>query len=469
MFLINKHLIKSAVGPFAFGFFVITFLFMIDILYKYIDLFVSKGVPIHIATKVLLLSLGYTFALSVPMAVLIAILMSVGQLAADHEITAMKASGIGLLSVLKPLLVGAGLVTLSLTAYNHFIFPESNHTLANLLYDIHRKKPMMEIREQMFTDMNDRMTIFVRKKDDKTGRIEDVSIFERKDKKDPSPRLTTAEWGKIIPHHEADAMLIELHDGEIHEVPDSDDPLKYQVIRFRQHDIYLTDVERDFKESGRKSRSDREMNMTDLWAAAKRERDKSLGVGEHVVEIAGNLATYQWRLLEPGKRSKMIGTKSGRREGHDEAFRAQKLLATRQKVAAAAQQSRHQERVQSSYRIKENKYLVEFHKKIAIPFACLVFALLGVPMAVSTARSGKGVSISLALVIYLVYYLCLIGGEKFADRGLLDPALSMWLANIILVAVGIPAFWRTAQEGRIFEFTLRLRARTAPVQAGKAS
>ncbi len=64
--------------------------------------------------------------------------------------------------------------------------------------------------------------------------------------------------------------LIELHDGEIHQVPDSEDPLKYQVIRFRQHDIYLTDVERDFKESGRKSRSDREMNMTDLWAAAER-------------------------------------------------------------------------------------------------------------------------------------------------------------------------------------------------------
>ena len=87
MYLINKHLLKSAVGPFGFGLFVITFVLMIDILYRYIDLFVSKGVPFLMATEVLTLSLGHTFALSIPMAVLIGVLMSVGQLAGDHEIT----------------------------------------------------------------------------------------------------------------------------------------------------------------------------------------------------------------------------------------------------------------------------------------------------------------------------------------------------------------------------------------------
>ena len=107
MYLIYRHLLTSAAGPFFFGLFVITFLLMIEVLFRYVDLFVSKGVPFLLATKVLALSLGHTFALSVPMAVLIAVLMSVGQLAADHEITAMKASGISLWSVLRPLLFGA--------------------------------------------------------------------------------------------------------------------------------------------------------------------------------------------------------------------------------------------------------------------------------------------------------------------------------------------------------------------------
>ena len=110
MYLIYRHLLKSAAGPFFFGWFVITFLLMIDVLFRYVDLFVSKGVPFFLATKVLGLSLGYTFALSIPMAVLIAILMSVGQMATDHEITAMKACGISLWAVLRPLLFGAALI-----------------------------------------------------------------------------------------------------------------------------------------------------------------------------------------------------------------------------------------------------------------------------------------------------------------------------------------------------------------------
>jgi lipopolysaccharide export system permease protein len=448
-------LLRSASGPFAFGFFVITFLLMIDILYKYVDLFVSKGVPFAIATKVLALSLGHTFALSVPMAVLVAILMAVGQLAADHEITAMKASGIDLWSVLKPLLLGAGVIALGLTAYNHFVFPESNHTLANLLYDISRKKPMLEIREQMFTDLSESMTIFVKHKDDVSGRIEDVTIFEKKDPADPSPRLTTAEWGRVIAEHDADALLIELHDGEIHEVPDQDDPLKYQVIRFRQHDIYLTEMERDFRQSDRTARSDREMNLTDLWRAAAAERQKQVKTETRVAELAGGLADAQWQLLAPATRNRQIGIAPDRAVGLNAASRDKKHRATLQKIQMTADQMRYQEKIQDSYRVRENRYLVEFHKKFAIPFACLVFALLGVPMAVSSSRSGKGVSITLALFVYLVYYLFLVGGEKFADRGKLDPALAMWMANIVLTVVGIPIFWRTLREGRLFAFTLR--------------
>ena len=101
-----------------------------------------------------------------------------------------------------------------------------------------------------------------------------------------------------------------------------------------------------------------------------------------------------------------------RRDEFDELARAYNRLA---------EQAGYQESIRQNYRAKENRYLVEFHKKFAIPFACVVFALLGVPMAVTTSRSGKGVSVSLAIFVFLVYYLFLVGGEKFADRGLVDP------------------------------------------------
>jgi lipopolysaccharide export system permease protein len=466
MYLIYKHLLTAAVGPFFFGWFVITFLLMIDVLFRYVDLFVSKGVPFVMATKVLALSLGHTFALSVPMAVLIAVLMSVGQLAADHEITAMKANGIGLWSVLRPLMVGAGFIALGLTAYNHYVFPESNHTLANLLYDINRKKPMLEIREQQFTDMNDRMTIFVRKKDDLTGRIEDVTIFEKEKPGDLSPRLTIAEWGRILPDHETDSMLIELHDGEIHERPDKDAPDKYQVSRFGQHNLYLENVEQDFHESNRQTRGDREMNLKDLWGAAGREQERQDKVQDNVAQLAEGLLAWQWRILRPETRGEILGRGATPPPGPQrDTFLEGKFRATLLKVDRVAEQSRYQDKIRASYRVKENRYLVEFHKKFAIPFACIVFALIGVPMAVTSSRSGKGVSVSLAIAVYLVYYLFLVGGEKFADRGLLDPFLAMWAANIFLLAVGIPLFFKAARESTLLSITLKPRA---PKDAGPA-
>ena len=469
MYLIYRHLLLSAAGPFFFGLFVITFLMMIEILFKYVDLFVSKGVPFVLATKVLALSLGHTFALSVPMAVLIAVLMSVGQLAADNEITALKASGVGLWSVLRPLLAGAAVIAVGLTAYNHWVFPESNHTLANLVYDINRAKPMLEIRQGQFTELDERMTIHVDAKDDQTGRIEGVTIVERKQPGDLSPRITIAEWGRIVPDHESDSMLIELHDGEIHERPDPAVPGKYQRTRFRQHNLYVENVERDFRESGRKARGDREMNLTDLWEAAAEEEERAVASRAQLVDQTAGLLRWQWQLLDPERRDMILGVREAPAgDAARAAFLEPKFRATRLKVDRAVEQAGYHVKVVDSFETKRSRYMVEFHKKFAIPFACVVFVLLGVPMAVTSSRAGKGVSVSLAIAVYLVYYLFLVGGEKFADRGRLDPFLAMWSANFFLAAVGVPVFLKAVRESTLLSITLKPRPAPGADDGGPA-
>lgn len=456
MYLIYRHLIKTAAGPFFFGLFVITFLLMINVLYTYVDLFVTKGVPFVTATKFLVLSLGHTFALSVPMSVLIAVLMGVGQLAADNEITALKASGISLWTVLRPLFLAGVLVFAAQTAYNHFIFPKANHALANLSYDISRSKPMLEIQERRFTEMSDKMTIFVKEKDDLTGRIDDVTIIEKAKPGELSPRVTLATWGTIIPDHESDSMLIELHDGEIHDRPDKESPEKYQINRFKKYNLTLDNVERDFRESDRKSKSDREMDLNELWAAADVQLQRQLEVDEQVRGLADNVAKWQFGLLNPKKREMVLGIREApKNKTNRERWLGKKFSATRQKIQRTVDQAGYQGKIKQDYRTKQYRYLVEFHKKFSIPFACVVFTLVGVPMAVSTSRSGKGVSVSLAIAVFLIYYLFLMGGERFADRGMLDPFLAMWSANILLLLVGIPIFFKTVREGSLFSFTLR--------------
>jgi len=461
MFLIYRHLLASAAGPFFFGWFVITFMLMIDVLFRYVDLFVSKGVPFLVATRVLGLSLGYTFALSVPMAVLIAILMSVGQLATDHEITAMKACGISLWCILKPILLGATVIAALLVAYNHYIFPHSNHTLTNLLYDINRKKPMLEIREHQFTDLDDRLTIYVGEKDDRTGAIRDVKIFEKEKPGDPSPRLTIATHGRIVPDHATDSMLIELFDGEIHEVPDRDNPSRYNVIRFRRHNMRLLNVERDLRNSERTARNDREMDLTDLRAAAAAEREHQGQIGKRVLESSAALLTKSFRVLAPRLRWSVLGelpTDISRQA----AFRNRLDQSTLADIRRLGEQATHQTHLLESYVAREARYNVEFHKKFAIPFACIVFALLGVPMALTSSRSGKGVSVSLAMAVYFIYYAFLMGGEKLADRGRLSPFIAMWSANFILLGLGVPMFLRAGFETHLRRFSWPGRAAHKP-------
>lgn len=456
MNLIYRHLLRSAAGPFIFGLFVITFLLMINVLYTYVDLFVSKGVPFSQATRFLVLSLGHTFALSVPMSVLIAVLMGVGQLAADNEITALKASGISLWTVLRPLLLGGVFIFAAQTAYNHYIFPKANHALANLSFDISHSRPMLQIQERRFTQMNEKMTIYVKKKDDLTGRIEGVSIFEKENPGDLTPRLTLATWGVIVPDHAHDSMLIELHDGEIHDRPDRDNPDTYRVNRFKQYNLTLDNMEQDFKESDRKSKSDREMDLGELLAAAARERERQVEIAGDVRGLTDNVLKWQFGLLNPARRDQVLGVTSAPADSTERRSWLQpKFKATRLKTQRVADQAGYQQKIQERYHIQENRYMVEFHKKFAIPFACVVFTLVGVPMAVTTSRSGKGVSVSLAIAVFLVYYLFLMGGEKFADRGLLSPFLAMWSANLLLVAVGLPIFFKTVREGSLLSFTLR--------------
>lgn len=447
MYLINRHLLAATAGPFLFGWFVITFLLMIDVLFRYVDLFVSKGVPFLLATRVLGLSLGHTFALSVPMAVLVGVLMGVGQLAADHEITAMRASGLSLWTLARPLFIAAAFIAVVQTGYNHYIYPRSNHQLVNLLQDIGRQRPMLEIREQQFTDLNEHLTIFVSRKDDRTGAIEDVTIIEKAQPGDPSPRLTIAAHGRIIPDHDNDLLRLELEDGEIHEVPDPARPDTYQLTRFRRHNLMIENMEQDFQVSERSARGDREMDLTALRAAAREERGHQDDVRGRVRDLAAAVVDAQWRVTTPDGQAEFMEAGSAASRPLAERLDSQ-FRATRQKVERALEQDRYQARLMESYRIKEARYRVEYHKKFAIPVACLVFVLLGVPMAVAGSRSGRGISVSLALAVYLVYYAFLMGGEKLADRGRLDPVTAMWSANVVLTVIGLPLFTRAVREGR---------------------
>jgi lipopolysaccharide export system permease protein len=108
--------------------------------------------------------------------------------------------------------------------------------------------------------------------------------------------------------------------------------------------------------------------------------------------------------------------------------------------------------MQESVQEQINSYMVEVHKKYALPVACIVFILIGAPLGVMVRRGGFGVAASISLFFFVIYWAFLIGGEKLADRDFITPFWGMWSANILLSITGIILTTKTVQETIILNF-----------------
>lgn len=444
--ILERYIIRNYVGPFVFSISVITFLFIMDFILRYIELFLSKGVAFLVVLQTFILSLGHMFALIIPMAVLPATLMTFGNLSSENEITAMRANGVSLYRMILPGVVMATLLTFAMILYNNHVLPESNHKLLNLLIDINKKKPTVEIKENVFIDAFKDHTIYVRKKNDKTGLIEDVQIF-RYSKPGALPTTIIADRGRLTYIESQHVLRFELEDGHIHEMPEGNDPSTYRRTDFKHYVINIDDIDRSLQRSEREYRGDREMSV-----AMMREKINSLhsdiaGVETKMADLASAQATTMFALLTPavrdtvlkkndvvGSKPKMYGLGSSR----------SKIPQTKAAVTLRALES--QKEIKSSYFKQIDRYRVEIHKKYSIPFACIVFVLIGSPIALRLGRSGMNMAIGLSILVFLVYYICLIGGEKLADRQVVSPLVAMWVPNMVFGVIGLFLIRRAAQE-----------------------
>ncbi len=431
---LERYVLRESVLPFFLGFGLVTFLFVIDFLFDYLDLIISKGVPPLVVGELFLLALGWITALSVPCGALVAALMTFGRLAQDNEITAMRAMGVNVGRILRgPLLAAFGLTVL-LILFNNYILPETNHRFANLTLAIHRKKPAARIEPGIFINAFDNYSLLVKRVDDKTGLLEDVTIYDYSEGKIPTTIL--AKRGKMEYIDGGATLKLDLWDGEIHSVPGEAGAGTYRRGAFKQNTLYLHNPGAVLQRTERKSRGEREMNISMMLGEVHRIDEQIEKKNEKLDERARNAGYDSFPAME-----KALGTqrsKPGLWKGllgavgladnapPDTTVKAQQALETfRMDLSEIKNLDR-----------RRNSYMVEVHKKFSIPFACIVFILLGGPMGIRT-RKGGFANMAIAVAFFITYYLFLIAGEQLADRRFISPAFAMWLPNLAFGLVGV--------------------------------
>jgi lipopolysaccharide export system permease protein len=453
---LERYILREHLVPFLLGFGVVTFLLSMDFLFDYMDLFITKGVPVLVVLELYLLGMGWMVALSVPCATLVAPLMTFGRMAQDNELTALRAAGVNLLRVMRLPFLAACLLAVGLTLFNNHILPETNHAFANLMFDIAKKRPAAEIQEGVFINDFPGYSLLVQKLDHATSRMQGVTIYELKPRSLPTTII--AKRGHLAYSEDGNTLTLELEDGEIHEVPDARQAGKYRRMAFQRHVIHIQGVGTQLERTSRATRSDREMsthlmlaevkNLETRRAAVVADLDSSVakaGYASYAVARAvlhpapkglARLARRVGGLLRLGPREGALAGAGGGDTGS-----GGEAAALPPSVAAKVQVKEVELRAVER---RINSYRVEIHKKFAIPIACIVFVLVGAPLGVRARRGGISIGF-LSVAFFLFYYVCLIGGEQLADRSILPPWIAMWVANLVLGTGGVVFTLRTAE------------------------
>jgi lipopolysaccharide export system permease protein len=448
--VLTRYLIRAHLGPFLFSVSTITGLIFLNAVAQRIDGLVGKGLPWSVVVEFLYLSLPHTVALSLPMSVLVAVLYAFSEMTEHNEITAMAAGGVRPTSVMIPLLSMGAVATLGMLYFNDSVLPEANHRLKNLLMDIGRKSPTFELREQVVNEIDagdglDRYYLTASRIDASTNTLQDVTIFDRNN---PLRQRTTYATRGVMAFNEARTdLFLTLFDGEVRELQ-GDREGGFQRTYFQKQVIPLRGVGDELdRRIGGSDRSDREMSFRML-----RERAAEKDLEQEEVRMESSAKSMQAVRLALGRPTEADSTAlSGLRQSFAVGrFQRESVLSylardpVTQRVVTSTRTS-----VTRAGSLEEvaDRARVELQKKWAIAFACLVFTLIGPPLALRFPRGGVGLVVAASTGIFAVYWMGLIGGESLADRRVADPMITMWIPNVTFFLVGLFLVSRMGRAG----------------------
>jgi lipopolysaccharide export system permease protein len=488
MKILRGYLLRQHALPFVFAVTALTSFELLRQIARKLGDLIGKGLPWTVIVEFFLLTIPFLIAITLSMSVLVAVLYTMSRMTGDRELTAIRAGGVSLGQLLRPLLTAAALVALVSFLFGDQVLPRTNHRLRTLMTDIYRQKPTFSLKEHVINEVQKgRVLLRSAQIDYATYRLRDVTLYHLVDQ----TRTIYADSGYLAFAPNQEDLQLTLYQGAIHEF-DREDPRVFQQTGFTRQTVLIRGVGTEFvRREGDDYRGDREMGICQLEDVVLAARREAVAIGRQAEEAATNglrgLVRLQalapdttpprlrrslycralgvlGRWLGPAELEAQQGSRPAppRREAAPQAARQDsgsrplpprlQEPQRRDLAGAVTPQARPanvrllRERAHAA-QVREAVYLVELHKKYSIPAACIVFVLVGVPLAVRFPRGGIGLVMGAGMGIFALYYIGLIAGETLANRLIVSPFLAMWGSNILMTIVGVLGLWWVRKEG----------------------
>nr|NQU92088.1 YjgP/YjgQ family permease [Bacteroidota bacterium] len=450
--------LKSYAGPLVLTFFISLFILVMQFLWKYVDELVGKGLEGFVIAKLLFYASSTFVPLALPLAILLSSLMTFGNLGENYELVAMKAAGISLRRIMKPLVVLSILISFFAFAFSNYVLPIANLKFHSLLYDVRQQKLTLNIKEGIFYNGIEGFTIRIGEKDDDENIIRNVKIYNHSERMG-NIKLTTAKWGKMELAPDKSTLVFRLYDGNNYEEivdrknykftrPFQRSKFKEQTRRFSDLDFALNRTNEALFRNNYQMMNLIQLMQSEDSLTAELELRKQRFYKTINDRFAYLQKLDSTQILPDTIAMDTLGIFPGLKE------KKSKLRALEYALQSARSVKNTIEYSKGDFEDRDKriwKHEIEWHRKFTLSIACLVLFFIGAPLGAIIRKGGLGLPVVVSIFFFVIFHIISITGEKYAKAGILDPKIAMWLASAVLFPLGVFLTYKATTDSPILD------------------
>ena len=425
---IHRLVLKSYLGPMVLTFFIVMFVLMMNIVWRYIDELVGKGLSAGIIIELMTYFMANMIPMGLPLSMLLAAIMTMGNLGENYELLAMKSAGMSLVQITKPLLILVSLVSVGSFFIGNNLVPNANKKLFSTLYDIRQQKQALEFQDGLFFNGIDNMSIRVSHQEPDTHLLHDVLIHG-----ETYEQTRNSQWftKSALRHHTFD--------------------LQKQVIPMSGFAMGRTDADL-FTSSQTKNISELQHDIDSLEIKVNAAttssyepllKEQIFARDNTVLPLPDSLQVDKRDFRDLLATDSVIMLPTRERE---RVWNQARTLAKNSRNMFAFDESTAKEALNQLYRSK-----VEWHKKMSLPVSILIFFLIGAPLGAIIRKGGLGLPVVVSVIFFVIYYMISLSGEKLAKEGNWEAVYGMWLSTFILTPIAIYLTYKATNDSALLD------------------
>lgn len=458
MKIFDRYIFRSFLGPLILTFLIVIFVLIMQFLWLYIDDLVGKGLGMKVILEFMMWGSATLIPLALPLATLLASIMTLGGLGENNELLAMKASGISLQRLLAPLIVFAVVICIGAFFASNDLIPLAYKNIYALRDDITRTKEEIRIPNGIFYNGIDNYTLRVTSNDKETGMMYGIMVYNHSNR-NGNTSVTLADSGSIRLTADKQNIIFNLHHGQTYEEGKRknwrDTTYPMQRIRFENQEIIIPLDNHAFKRGdderfgneimaqNLKSLGHRRDSLDSLYTIAKTDFKQKILPGSGF-DFANQLDTAQ---------NKGFGTLfpiDSLPPAADELEQVEIINRVIEKIDRLMMYIDSFVMEDIQYNNPLRKTSLEWFRKFSLSFACLIFFFIGAPLGAIIRKGGLGTPVVVSMFFFVIYWVVDISGKKLATDGTITPALGAWISSAVLLPMGVFLTWKATADSSLF-------------------